>query len=296
MDFKSAGRIANFVNDVGGCEVIFHLHELKHVLSLEVGMGDDAIRVEQEYYPVVTLTMGGYNQNLKADLKVIPVKKQDELNNDGYNYRDLKSIPYIEYYEHYAYNHYSEIFEFLRSEYNIAKCDWYINSASIRDFMSFVGGVQEHFITPFDHLYIQKEAYARDNQLPLCKVIGKVFAMYKPEVICLSLGELTKQGTALLVPVCMDNGWSLYLSQNLGLEYGKPHHHTTLWDGFDDEGVKYFNAHITRNTQYNFCELLKEHGFEMTTQLAEFVANFTLNPVSGDVVPRTKLTEILETQ
>lgn len=276
-----------------------HLHELSREIELQPLSKDDTVKsVKIKIHPVVNFMVR--DLQLKTTLSLMPtiLNGEDITNHNGV---PLMAVPKFNFDGPYIDDKFQEVLECLGCldpDFIKAVIPSY-NRFQNQEFMAIVSGVQE-LVEKFDGLELSKEENTDTlNQPEFCKKFAKAFALFSPEIICLSKCELTCQGEYIIVPIFKDNGWSIFTSTNTIVNYARTYLTKAFFVDVEENQAtgkpefKYLDFHLTRYTIKKFIELLKTQNFEISPDLSLLLHNFRLSPIQGDLVKNTELTKII---
>lgn len=282
MNHASAKRIANFINDTTSGSIQFHFKELMFKDELKHLDSSDPI----QSYPVIELLYNGLSieaklhyANISNDLAFRPIFGSAK-----------HTIPMLDVSESPVENFSIFTKSVLAQGYN-----FHFNSVAALKIIDVVIGLQE-ICKSLDGTKLVQEEIAQYNQIEFATKLYKLFALYNPEIYCLSEHKDAHfaEKNLSIVPSLINGAWLIYITSNKDI-FSDLIDHQALWDGFNESNAPiYFNAQVTRYSMSDIQDILKIADWQVSPDTIEILQNFKTMPLSGDIQVRTTLDDIKE--
>lgn len=276
MDFKSANRIACFINDTENGSVYLHLKDLTQTLTFKTLEKEH----DKKFHPVIELRYTGLK--IQAFTHLIVDFGQKPIFGTIPN-----PLPAVDYSQNVV-----DQFEVISTHAFREKYSFHFASSAAVKLVNLVVGLEEIRLR-FDGMQLRKEDIANENQVELSQLLYRAFAIHNPEVNCVSMGELTHfaEKNISIVPNLKDGAWTIYATNNSEISTRVVDHYA-LWDGFDGQPV-YFNAQISKYSRQAFSEILSKSGWETQPATHELLCTFEIREVGGDVYTKSTIDQFI---
>lgn len=276
MDYKSASRIACFINDTEQGSIFIHLKDLTQELVFKT-LDEEQI---YKFHPAIELRYEGLK--IQAFTHIITDFDRNPIFGTQNN-----PLPPFDFSAGLV-NQFDAISKHVFKE----KFHFHFASANAVKLVSLVVGMEEIRLK-FDGMELKKEELAHENQVEFSQLLYRTFAIHNPEVNCVSKCELTHfaEKNITIVPTLKDGAWLIYATQSTDI-FTNVVDHYALWDGFDGE-PQYFTAQIRRHTHHAFTKVLKTHDWETSPNTNELLYTFEVREMGGDVYMKSMLDTLM---